>query len=149
VRKPVGLAPDEVKVSAGEIKMAQSLMATLSEGFELAEQFDDYRDALDAAIEAKAAGGESVPEVEAPRASNVLDLTALLKKSLENAPSRAEPTKKSAAAPKAKAAPAKTAARKTAARKTTARKTTTRTTTARGTAAKKTTAKKSAARKAG
>jgi DNA end-binding protein Ku len=92
----------------------------------------------------KAEEGEDVvsaPDVEAaPAADGVLDLMAVLKRSLEG---RAD----TEGAPRGKTPAKKTAAKKTAAKKTTAKKAAAKKTAAKKTAAKKTAAKKTAAKK--
>jgi DNA end-binding protein Ku len=99
----------------------------------------------------KAEVGEDVvsaPDVEtAPAADGVLDLMAVLKRSLEghadteDAPRGKTPAKKTAAK--------KTAAKKTATKKTATKKTATKKTATKKTATKKTAAKKTAAKKTG
>lgn len=169
VRAPEGLAPDtKVTVSDKELDLADALMDTLGE-IDLDELHDEYREALEEVVAAKAAG-EAPPESPEPaRSGKVLDLMAALEKSVRDAKeSRGEepgevrqlPQRKSArTAPKqtgGKKSTARTAGsattKKTAAKKTTAKssqgtkktaaKKTTTTTTAKKTAAKKTTARK-------
>lgn len=169
VRAPEGLAPDtKVTVSDKELDLADALMDTLGE-IDLDELHDEYREALEEVVAAKAAG-EAPPESPEPaRSGKVLDLMAALEKSVREAKeSRGEepgevrelPQRKSArAAPKqtggkkstAKATPAKkTAAAKKSTAKSTARSSqgTKKTASAKkATSAKKTTAKKTTARK--
>ncbi|MEU0025714.1 Ku protein [Streptomyces sp. NPDC006335] len=167
VRAPEGLAPDtKVTISDKELDLADALMDTLGE-IDLDELHDEYREALEEVVAAKAAG-EAPPEApEQARAGKVLDLMAALEKSVRDAKeSRGEepgevrqlPQRKSArAAPKqtdGKKSTAKTAksaaTKKTAAKKTTAKSSqgTKKTAAAKKTtSAKKTAAKKTAARK--
>jgi DNA end-binding protein Ku len=167
VRAPEGLAPDtKVTISDKELDLADALMDTLGE-IDLDELHDEYREALEEVVAAKAAG-EAPPEApEQARAGKVLDLMAALEKSVREAKeSRGEepgevrqlPQRKSArAAPKqtdGKKSTAKTAksaaTKKTAAKKTTAKSSqgTKKTAAAKkATSAKKTAAKKTAARK--
>jgi len=167
VRAPEGLAPDtKVTISDKELDLADALMDTLGE-IDLDELHDEYREALEEVVAAKAAG-EAPPEApEQARAGKVLDLMAALEKSVREAKeSRGEepgevrqlPQRKSArAAPKqtdGKKSTAKTAkstaTKKTAAKKTTAKSSqgTKKTAAAKkATSAKKTPAKKTAARK--
>ncbi|MDH6548737.1 DNA end-binding protein Ku [Streptomyces sp. SAI-041] len=168
VRAPEGLAPDtKVTVSDKELDLADALMDTLGE-IDLDELHDEYREALEEVVAAKAAG-EAPPESPEPaRSGKVLDLMAALEKSVREAKeSRGEepgevrqlPQRKSArAAPKqtggkkstartAKSTPTKKTA---AAKKTTAKASqgTKKTASAKkATAAKKTAAKKTTARK--
>jgi DNA end-binding protein Ku len=168
VRAPEGVAPDTgVTVRDKELDLADALMDTLGE-VDLEDLHDDYREAVEEVIAAKAAG-EAPPEAPEPATGGkVLDLMAALESSVraakesrgEQAEVRALPERKTArAAPKqtggkkstSTATPAatakKTAAKKTAAssaRKSTAKSTQgTKKTAASKSTAKKTTAKKS------
>jgi DNA end-binding protein Ku len=175
VRAPEGVAPDaDVTVNPKELDLADALMDTLGE-IDLEELHDEYREALEEVVAAKAAG-EAPPETPEPaRGGKVLDLMAALEKSVRAAKeSRGEeaeepgeeaevtslPARKRTAAKKApaKKTTARTATAKTAAKKSTsksARSTAnastknqgTKKTTAKKTTAKKTPAKKTAARK--
>ncbi|WP_406300120.1 hypothetical protein OG948_33770 [Embleya sp. NBC_00888] len=82
--------------------MAASLMDTLSEDFELSDVHDDYQRALDALVEAKAAGAH--PDEATGRtatANNVVDLMSALTASVEAAakdrPKTTKPAKGTAA----------------------------------------------------
>ncbi|MFI6037078.1 Ku protein [Streptomyces sp. NPDC051315] len=173
VRAPEGVAPDtSVTVRDKELDLADALMDTLGE-VDLDDLHDEYREAVEEVVAAKAAG-ETPPELPAPASSGkVLDLMAALEKSVRAAkesrgeepaaePERAEvrplPQRKSArAAPKQTggkkststaektAAPAKkTAAKSTAKSAQGAKKTAAPAkSTAKKTAAKKTTTSKS------
>ncbi|MFF0010000.1 Ku protein [Streptomyces sp. NPDC005374] len=174
VRAPEGLAPDtKVTVSDKELDLADALMDTLGE-IDLDELHDEYREALEEVVAAKAAGEAPPQSPEPARSGKVLDLMAALEKSVRDAKeSRGEepaevrqlPQRKSArAAPKQTGGKKSTSATKrtTAAKKATAkssqgtRKTaasakktaTAKTATAKKTAsAKKTTAKTTARKK--
>lgn len=117
IRSASGLAPSEkVTVRPQELKMAESLMETLSEDFDLAAQHDEYQHALDELVAAKLEG-EPIPEMAETAAApdNVVDLMAALQASIDaRAPAPAAPAAKKAAAPKKKAAAKKAAARKKA-----------------------------------
>ena len=145
VRAPEGVAPDtNVRVNDKELDLADALMDTLGE-IDLTELHDEYREALEEVVAAKAAG-EAPPEAPEPaRGGKVLDLMAALENSVkaakesrgeepESAPEGAEvrrlPARKSA-----RATPKQTTGKKlpSTAKKTTAKKTTA--------AAKKSTAK--------
>ncbi|MET9389574.1 Ku protein [Streptomyces sp. NPDC006624] len=177
VRAPEGVAPDTgVTVRDKELDLADALMDTLGE-VDLEDLHDEYREAVEEVIAAKAAG-ESLPQAPEPAAGGkVLDLMAALESSVraaresrgEEAGDHAEvkslPQRKttSRAAPKQTGGKKSTStAKKTAAKKTTASskkstaksaqgaKSTQSTKSAQGakkTAAKKTPAKKSASRK--
>ncbi|MCX5061387.1 MULTISPECIES: Ku protein [unclassified Streptomyces] len=176
VRAPEGVAPDtNVNVNDKELDLADALMDTLGE-IDLDELHDEYRDALEEVVAAKAAG-EAPPESPEPaRGGKVLDLMAALEKSVREAKeSRGEEPPPSEEKAEVKRLPARKSARttpkqttgkkststagKTAAKKTTAstsasaKKSTTKSTqgtkktTAKKTTAKKTPAKKTASRK--
>ncbi|WP_433526593.1 Ku protein [Nocardia pseudovaccinii] len=132
-----------------EIKMAETLVETMSDDFDPEQYTDEYQIELQKVLDEAIASGTgkvvSQPE-EAPAAmdAEVVDLVAALQRSLEASGRRtAESSGKTAAEPKAKAEPAKKAT-KAAGTKVTATKSA-----AKKTAAKpaKKTAKKAAARK--
>jgi len=147
VRAPqLGFDDTDVTVRPQELAMAESYISALSGDFEPAEFSDDYRQALEQVIEAKAAGHEIKAPEEAPRSTGqVVDLMDALRRSVAEAKERrgdgaAQPAKKSATK-----APAKQAAKKTA-KKTT--KAATKKAAAKKTGAtKKAAAKKTAARR--
>ncbi|GGP74480.1 non-homologous end joining protein Ku [Streptomyces calvus] len=170
VRAPEGVAPDTgVTVRDKELDLADALMDTLGE-VDLDDLHDEYREAVEEVIAAKAAG-EAPPEAPAPeRGGKVLDLMAALENSVRAArESRGEqpakeaevkplPQRGSRATPKETGGKKSTsAAKKTAAKKTasSAKKSTAksgRAGTGEGTgksSAKKTPAKKTAAKKTG
>ncbi|MFF5016982.1 Ku protein [Streptomyces sp. NPDC001165] len=156
VRAPEGVAPDvDVTVRDKELDLADALMDTLGE-VELEDLHDEYREALEEVIAAKAAG-ETPPEAPEPAAGGkVLDLMAALEKSVRAArESRGEepaPAEEAEVRPLARGrtTPKETGGKKstaTAAKKTAAKKTTTpRKSTAKTTAAKTTAAKTTAAK---
>ncbi len=162
VRPAAGIAPEEdVTVRPQELRMARSLMETLSEDFDLEQLHDDYQQALQQVIEARLQGVEVPHEEEAGEApDNVIDLMEALRSSLRRAkdahpersgaedteaeePEAGEPVEEQPSPRKRAAAKKATATKATTATKTTA----TRTTAAKPSAAtskKSTTAKKSA-----
>ncbi|NUS06539.1 MAG: Ku protein [Nonomuraea sp.] len=150
VRTPEGVAPEtDVGVNDKELDLADALMDTLGE-IDLEELHDEYREALEEVVAAKAAG-EAPPESPEPaKGGKVLDLMAALENSVKAAKeSRGESATKEA---EVRRLPQKTAkkspAKKTAAKKTTTKSAqTTKKTAAKKTTAKKTTAKKSTSRK--
>ncbi|MFJ9564102.1 Ku protein [Streptomyces fuscichromogenes] len=85
VRAPEGVAPDvDVTVRDQELDLADALMATLGE-VDLQDLHDEYREALEEVIAAKAAG-ETPPETSEPApGGKVLDLMAALEKSVRAA----------------------------------------------------------------
>ncbi|MFJ8109904.1 Ku protein [Streptomyces sp. NPDC096132] len=171
VRAPEGVAPDtDVTVRDKELDLADALMDTLGE-VDLDDLHDEYRDAVEEVIAAKAAG-ETPPEAPSPPSGGkVLDLMAALENSVRaakesrgeetEAPEEAEvrplPERKAArtspketGGKKSTSTAKKTTASSGSARKSTARTAKTaksaqsakKTTASKSTAAKKTTAKK-------
>ncbi|MFE4519918.1 Ku protein [Kitasatospora sp. NPDC056783] len=87
VRPAAGIGPEEdVTVRPQELKMARSLMDTLSEDFDLSQLHDDYQQALQQVITARLEGVE-VPHEEEPGGApdNVIDLMEALRSSLKQA----------------------------------------------------------------
>ncbi|MFI6250250.1 Ku protein [Streptomyces sp. NPDC051016] len=136
VRAPEGIAPDtDVTVRDKELDLADALMDTLGE-VDLEDLHDEYRQALEDVIAAKAAG-ETPPETPSTApAGKVLDLMAALEKSVRAAKeSRGEPAEAEITPlPSKKQTPKKTTAKKAAPKKST--------TTKKPTTAKKTTPRK-------
>lgn len=137
---------DTAEAKPAEVKMAKMLVETLAGDFEPDEYEDDYRQAVEALVQAKVEGGEvkAAPQ-ERKTGGEVVDLLAALQRSVEAAKGARgeEPAEEEPAAPK-------TAAQKTAAQKTAARKTAKKAPakkTAKKAPAKKATAKKTAAKK--
>jgi DNA end-binding protein Ku len=149
---------ESISVRPPELAMATSLIESMAADFDPDMYGDDYREALQAVIDAKISGQEVVaPVAEVSKPTAAVDLMAALKASVDRAkaargeaPSEssrstaptpitsAKSAKKAAAAAPAKAAPAKkTAAKATPAKKTAAKK---------ATPAKKTAAKKAPAK---
>ncbi|MGY5055149.1 non-homologous end joining protein Ku [Streptomyces sp. 900105755] len=168
VRAPEGVAPDvDVRVRDKELDLADALMDTLGE-VDLEDLHDEYREALEEVVAAKAAG-ETPPEAPEPaKGGKVLDLMAALEKSVRAAkesrgegaePAETEearvttlPSKKSASAARKTAAKRPTAkeavtTKKAASAKKAATAKTAKKATATKSTAKKTPAKKAAAKK--
>jgi DNA end-binding protein Ku len=86
VLEPAGLdIPGEEKLGKKEMDMAKSLVETMSGKWKPSDFHDEYRDKLVKLIEEKVArGGKEVPgpKVKAKKATNVVDLVAVLQKSL-------------------------------------------------------------------
>ncbi|MFG2672127.1 Ku protein [Streptomyces sp. NPDC048445] len=166
IRTAEDVAPEAgVKVRDAELDLADALMATLGE-VDMDSLHDDYREAVEELVAAKAAG--ELPQRAEPEdtGGKVIDLVAALESSVkaakearaggEDAPvakvtsmadhkgGKRTAAKKTTASKTAEKKPAtkKTAASRTAAKKTTAKKTTAKKTTAKKTTAKKSTAKK-------
>ncbi|GAB3677773.1 non-homologous end joining protein Ku [Angustibacter aerolatus] len=146
-----------------ELQMAASLVESMTGDYDPGEFGDDYRDAVEALLEAKLSGGDvtDVPGERKPEGGGeVVDLMAALQRSVEAAkgggaktassaePAAAKSTTKSTTKSTAKKAAAKTTAKstaKTTTAKTAAKKTTATKTTAKSTS--RTTTKKAAAKK--
>lgn len=154
VRDSEFAVPDEsIEVKDAEVGMAESYISTLRAEFDPERYHSDYREALEAMVEAKI---EGLPMPEADdededEGAEVVDLVAALRASVDAAKARRgeagatktadKPAKKTAAR---KSATKKSTAKKSAAKKSTAKKSTAKKSTAKKTAAKKTAAKKSA-----
>ncbi|MEV4432649.1 Ku protein [Streptomyces sp. NPDC049585] len=167
VRETQGLAPpDSVTVRPQELKMATSLMDTLSEDFDLSGLEDEYEVALRELIDAHL-DHRPVPKKKVTAApDNVIDLMAALQASIDTAGRKVtkeegakegakKSTKKTAAKTSDRSRSRTTAESSKGTKKTAAKKTTAKTTTARKSAASSTpktataTPAKSTARKAG
>ena len=155
IRQPeFGFLDEDIEVRAQELKMAESLIESLSGDFEPEQYGDNYREALQALIEAKVEGREVVQPAEpASDTGTVVDLMAALRASVEAAKSgRDKSTESSGSA--SKSAAKKSPAKKTVAKKAPAKKAATKKSASGGSAkrssassAKKTSAKRTNARK--
>jgi DNA end-binding protein Ku len=136
-----------------ELAMASSLVDSMTGDYDPDEFNDDYRDAVEALVEAKLERGESakLPAEGVSQAADrgqVLDLMAALQRSVDAAKGKRGASAAEATEDKAREVgadeqvPAKKTAKKAAAKKTAGK------TAAKKTAAKKTTAKKTTAKKA-
>ena len=144
IRTPdFGFLDEDIDVRQQELKMAESLIESLSGDFEPEQYSDNYREALQALIDAKVEGREVVQPTEpATDSGTVVDLMAALRASVEaakqgraEAPAPKKKQTKKAAAKKSASAGAKKAASKPSAKRSS------------GTSAKKTTQKRANARK--
>jgi DNA end-binding protein Ku len=82
---------EDVDVRDQEVAMAGSLIETLSGEFDPSQYTDQYREALQAVIEAKVEGREVVqPEGAQPTAGTVVDLMSALRASVEAAKAKKE-----------------------------------------------------------
>ena len=150
-------ALDDVEVSEKEILMAESLVESLSAGFEPEKYHDEYREQVMTLIEMKAEGEEITAPLVEREAPNVIDIMAALeasvaaaKESRSNHPAKKSSAKQSAKSTAKKSStkqPAKKSvkamAKKAAAKKNAGAKK--KKATAKKTAAKKRAAKKAAA----
>jgi DNA end-binding protein Ku len=118
IREPkLGFDDQDVTVRAQELAMAESYINALSGDFDPGEFSDDYRQALEKVIEAKAAGHELAAPEEAPRSTGqVVDLMDALRRSVAEAKERRGESggAKAEAKPAAKKAAKKTGAKKAA-----------------------------------
>lgn len=135
-----GFLGEDIELRPQEQQMARSLVESMAGDFEPEQYTDNYREALQAVIDAKVEGREVVePEEEQPSAANVVDLMSALRASVDAAKrSRGEPPAAAKKAPARKAPAKKAAAKKAPAKKATAKKATAKK------AAKKTAARKTA-----
>ncbi|MEU7279578.1 Ku protein [Streptomyces sp. NPDC045431] len=126
IRAPEGVAPDTaVTVRDAELDLADALMDTLGE-VDIHTLHDDYREAVEELIAAKAEGGLEVPaEPKKERGGQVIDLMAALENSVRAArEARGEPAPAEASVTelsprprkKAQAAPKETGAKKSTAK---------------------------------
>ncbi|KAA2247682.1 Ku protein [Solihabitans fulvus] len=89
IRKPdFGFLSQDIEVRPQELKMAASLVDTMAGSFTPEEFVDDYRDALETMIEAKAEGTELPQQAEEADSGDVIDLMTALERSVEKARSR-------------------------------------------------------------
>ncbi|MFF6776047.1 Ku protein [Streptomyces sp. NPDC012637] len=87
IRAPEGVAPEtQVTVREAELDLADALMATLGE-VDISSLHDDYREAVEEMIAAKAEGGAGLapPEPTAAGRGQVIDLMAALESSVRAA----------------------------------------------------------------
>ncbi len=125
VRTPdFGFLDEDVEVRPQELAMAGSLIETLTGEFDASQYKDEYREALQAVIEAKVEGREVVQPTESqPTSGTVVDLMAALRASVEAAKKGGPTSVPSADDDDAAditdedAAPAKPSGRRTAAKK--------------------------------
>ena len=126
IREPeFGFLDEDIEVRAQELKMAESLIESLSGDFEPDQYGDNYREALQALIEAKVEGREVVQPAEpAADTGTVVDLMAALRASVEAAKEgRATSTSKSSSTSKRTTETKSSAKAKKTAKKTPAKKT--------------------------
>jgi DNA end-binding protein Ku len=114
---------EDVDVRSQELKMAASLIDTMTEDFDPSAYRDAYREALEALVQAKIEGNEVVRPagagISAEQQSGAADLAETLRASVEAAKANRADTAAKPAGPKSKKppkAPAKTPANKTPAK---------------------------------
>jgi DNA end-binding protein Ku len=121
IRNPdFGFLDDDIQVRSQELKMASSLIESMTEDFDPTAYHDNYREALQEVVDAKIEGREVTQPEAAPSDEEPTSLADALKASLAaaRAGSRQAGDGDGAKAPRAKASPAKTGAAKDGAAKT-------------------------------
>lgn len=89
--------PKEAKIGAKEMDMAKTLVKSMSDKWKPDKYHDDYRATLLKMIHAKVqSGGKEIPHKDAPkkRASNVIDLVEVLRKSIKETGGKTAPRRK-------------------------------------------------------
>ena len=120
VRKPdFAFLDEDIEVRSQELKMAASLIDTMTEDFEPDQYHDAYREALEAVVEAKVEGNDVVRPagLELPETKQPADLTEILRASvaaLKTGRGKPDGAKASEDAPSKEDAPAKTRTRRKA-----------------------------------
>ena len=103
----VGAPKDSVEASPAEVRMAQKLVEEMSGRWRPDQYQDEYREKLLEMVERKAESGEAKPVEEAPRRraekGKVVDLMALLKRSLEERKGAAPAKRRAGSRPARKA----------------------------------------------
>lgn len=84
------LSGEQPEIRANELKMAASLIDSMTEPFDATKFHDTYREALLEAVSNKVEGREIVRPSEPTETGEVIDLMDALKKSIEEAKSRRE-----------------------------------------------------------
>ncbi len=92
--------PRNLKVSEGEMKMAQQLIDALAGQFDPKEYRDEYRHRVQELIDKKAKGEQIVTQAAAAQESRVVDLMAALERSLEQARKKEAPAPAAAETPR-------------------------------------------------
>ena len=88
-RAEVDRLPGEIKLSSGEMNMASQLIESMSGPWVPSDFRDDYAERLKGLIDAKKNDEEFRPSDAPPAATNVVDLTAALRASIEAVKSQA------------------------------------------------------------
>jgi DNA end-binding protein Ku len=125
IRRPdFGFLDEDVPVRAQELAMAESLIATMAGDFDPGQFTDDYREAMQALLEAKQSGGEvqQVPETADTGGGAVVDLMSALRRSVERAGGAAPAAEDEDAAAEEPAPARKAPAKRAAAKKAPAKK---------------------------
>jgi DNA end-binding protein Ku len=95
IREPVEIddTADTTKPRRNELKMASSLIESMTESWQPEDYRDTYTDRVNKLVEDKAAGNEIVAEAEPPGATEVTDLMEALRRSVESTKGRQKPAK--------------------------------------------------------
>lgn len=101
IRREDEYRTDVGAVAAKELDLALLLIRNLAAPFEPAKYRDTYREKLDALIESRIAGQDTV-EAPAPKPAAVVNILEALQRSLESAAGRKPPAKEETAPPPAK-----------------------------------------------
>jgi DNA end-binding protein Ku len=92
-----GQLPKNLQIKPQEIKLAEQLIASLSEDFKPQQYHDTFQEQLKALVESKEKG-KTFTEKAAPKRAKVIDMMDALKKSLQQAGAVADGKRKRAAA---------------------------------------------------
>jgi DNA end-binding protein Ku len=93
IRKAPGYGKiDNVKLNPQEVKLANQLVATLSEDFHIEKYHDEFQVRLKTLIEGKQKGKRTIHSAPERHRAPVIDMMAALKKSLAARPARAKET---------------------------------------------------------
>lgn len=93
-RDEIGLPAANTEVAANELDLAEVLINHMSADFDLSIYEDNYEEALEVMISKKVAGQEVTTPPE-PQTTNVIDIMAVLKASLEEAKKKPVPVNSS------------------------------------------------------
>jgi DNA end-binding protein Ku len=91
IRQPVEV--EETTARRNELKMASSLIESMSEPWQPEDYRDTYTDRVNKLVKDKAEGNEIVAEAEPPGATEVTDLMEALRRSVESTKDRKKPAK--------------------------------------------------------
>jgi len=87
--------PDARNLTKPEMKMALQLVDSMTTDWNPADYKDEYREALDTMIERKTKGGGKPVTATQKKATNLIDLAAVLQQSIQEAASQSRKTKTS------------------------------------------------------
>jgi DNA end-binding protein Ku len=115
VRDSSFAVPDDADIKKQEVAMAESYISTLSTEFDPSRYSSDYREALEALVEAKSQGVEMPEAEEQESGAQVVDLVAALRASVEAAKQRrGEKSESDSSSDDTDSKPAASATKKTA-----------------------------------